>query len=219
MARPGCLPSMRVSSRAGFFRYLAYRLRYPLVLATVQFAVHVAEFFLILASLGGMAAFTVMILRAGSLTVGGAWWGLLEIMRERLRDFSRSGERDAAGYEIGRWLVLAVALTIAMTIGGGVALLVLRPSGNDPVAHLYAFLVVVELAANFPVRVLHSGVYATRRVYRPRWSIFLSPAVQLAVITGGGSTSIPRSPSSLRSSRRTPLPSRSRFIIRWRPTD
>ncbi|WP_233209311.1 hypothetical protein [Mycobacterium sp. ENV421] len=180
------VPSLYASLLTGrVFRYLAYRLRYPLVLATVQFAVHVAEFFLILASLGGMAAFTVMMLRAGSLIVGGAWWGLLEIMRERLRDFSRSGERDAAGYEIGRWLVLAVALTIAMTIGGGVALLVLRPSGNDPVAHLYAFLVVVELAANFPVRVLHSGVYATRRVYRPRWSIFLSPAVQLAVITGG----------------------------------
>lgn len=180
------VPSLYASLLTGrVFRYLAYRLRYPLLLATVQFAVHVAEFFLILASLGGMAAFTVMMLRAGSLIVGGAWWGLLEIMRERLREFSRSGEREAAGYEIGSWLVLAVTLTIAMTVGGATALLMLRPSGNDPVAHLYAFLVIVELAANFPVRVLHSGVYATRRVYRPRWSIFLSPAVQLAVISVG----------------------------------
>lgn len=164
------------------FRYLAYRLRYPLVLATAQFAIHVAEFFLILSSLGGVAAFTVMMLRVGSLIVGGAWWGLLEVMRERLRDFARSGERDAAGYEIGSWLVLASVLTMVTIVGGALAMVLVRPAGDDSVTHLYAFLVIGELAVNFPVRVLHSGVFATRRVYRPPWSIFLSPVVQLAVI-------------------------------------
>ncbi|WP_179474613.1 hypothetical protein [Mycolicibacterium vinylchloridicum] len=180
------VPSLYASLLTGqIFTYLAYRLRFPLLLATAQFAVHVAEFFLILSSLGGMAAFTVMMLRVGSLIVGGAWWGLLEVMRERLRMFSRLGERDAAGYEIGSWLVLAVIVTVIVTIGGALALALLHPSGHDPVAHLYAFLIVAELAINFPVRALHSGVYATRRVYRPRWSIFLSPVVQLGVISLG----------------------------------
>jgi hypothetical protein len=180
------VPSLYASLLTGkIFSYLAYRLRYPLLLATAQFAVHAAEFFLILSSLGGMAAFTVMMLRVGSLIVGGAWWGLLEVMRERLRMFSRSGQREAAGYEIGSWLVLAVIMTVIVTIGGALALAVLHPSGHDPVAHLYAFLVVAELAINFPVRALHSGVYATRRVYRPRWSIFLSPVVQVGVISLG----------------------------------
>lgn len=165
--------------------YLRYRMRYPLILSTVQFAVHVAEFFLILSSLGGMAALTVMVLRVGSLGVGGAWWGLLEVMRERLRDFSRAGNRDASECEIGRWLVLGAAVAVVVTLGAGLALVLLRPSGDDPVAHLYAFLIVLELAANFPVRVLHSGVYATRRVYRPPWSVFVSPAVQLAVLVVG----------------------------------
>ena len=165
--------------------YLRYRMRYPLILSTVQFGAHVAEFFLILSSLGGMAALTVMVLRVGSLAVGGAWWGLLEVMRERLRDFSRSGNRDASEYEIGRWLVLAAVVAVVVTVGAGIALLVLHPSGDDPVAHLYAFLIVLELAANFPVRVLHSGVYATRRVYRPPWSVFVSPAVQLTVLAVG----------------------------------
>ncbi|MCX2932398.1 hypothetical protein ORI20_19170 [Mycobacterium sp. CVI_P3] len=180
------VPSLFASLLTGrVFTYLAYRLRYPLVLATVQFGVHVAEFFVILSSLGGVAAFTVMMLRVGSLVIGGAWWGLLEIMRDRLRGFSRSGERDAAGYEIGSWLVLAVTLTVTTTVGGAVALVMLHPSGDDPVAHLYAFLIIVEFAINFPVRVVHSGVYATRRVYRPRWSIFLAPVVQLAVLSIG----------------------------------
>ena len=87
--------------------------------------------------------------------------------------------RSAAGWS---W---PCALTVITTVGGAVALVVLRPSGDDPVAHLYAFLIVVEFAINFPVRVLHSGIYATRRVYRPRWSIFLAPVVQLAMLSLG----------------------------------
>ena len=61
--------------------YLRYRLRYPLLIATIRFAVHVAEFFILLSSLGGVAAFTVMVLRAGGLLISGGWWGLLEVMR------------------------------------------------------------------------------------------------------------------------------------------
>lgn len=52
-------------------RYFRYRLRYPFLIAAVRFAVHVAEFFVVLASLGGLAAFIVMVLRAGSLLVAG----------------------------------------------------------------------------------------------------------------------------------------------------
>ncbi len=165
--------------------YLGYRLRYPLLIAAFRFAVHVAEFFILLSSLGGAAAFTVMMLRAGSLFVAGGWWGLLEVMRERLRGFARSGQRDASENEIGRWLVLAVVLAALTTAAGAVALLVLRPAGTDPVARLYAFLIVVEFAIDLPVRVLHSGIYATRRVYKPGWSMFVPTLVQLAILAFG----------------------------------
>lgn len=165
--------------------YIAYRLRYPFLLATLRFAVHVAEFFILLSSLGGVAAFTVMVLRAGSLIVAGGWWGLLEVMRERLRQFARAREPGAADREIGRWLVLGAILAVLVTVAGGIVLLALSPAGDDPVARLYAFLIVVELAIEFPVRVLHSGIYATRRVYKPVWSMFLPTVVQLAILGVG----------------------------------
>jgi len=165
--------------------YLSYRLRYPLLVATVRFAVHVAEFFILLSSLGGVAAFTVMMLRAGSLFVAGGWWGLLEVMRERLRIFARSGQRDASENEIGRWLVLATLLAVVTTAGGGIVLLLLHQADTDPVARIYAFLIIVEFAIDLPVRVLHSGVYATRRVYKPAWSMFLPTVVQLAILGVG----------------------------------
>ena len=61
----------------------------------------------------------------------------------------------------------------------------LAGSGAEPVARLYAFLIVVELAIDLPVRVLHSGIYATRRVYKPIWSMFVPTVVQLVILGFG----------------------------------
>src|SRR5690349_25127711 len=118
------------------FEYFRYRLRYALLVDGITFVVHVAEFLIILTVLGGMAACTVMILRVGSLIVSGAWWGLLEVMRERLRAFALSGNREAAEREIGSWLVLSVIAATVVTIAGAVALVVLLPFEGDPVGHL-----------------------------------------------------------------------------------
>jgi len=167
------------------FAYFMYRLRYALMLDATRFVIHVAEFLIILTSLGGLAAFTVMILRVGSLIVSGAWWGLLEVMRERLRAFAQSGDRDAVEREIGSWLVLSVIAATVLTVGGGVALALLLPSDQDSLGHLYAFLVLIELALRLPVRVLHSGMFATRRIYRSMWSMFAPTAIQLVVISVG----------------------------------
>jgi hypothetical protein len=167
------------------FRYCGYRLRFSLLLTTVRFAVHAIEFFVILASLGGLATFTVMVLRIGGVLVGGAWWGLLDVMRERLRGYARDGDRDASEREIGRWLVLSVVLAMAFSCGAGAALVHYFPVGAGRVAQLYALLIIIELAIEFPVRVLHSGIFATRRVYRPRWSLFAPLGVQLAVLSCG----------------------------------
>lgn len=167
------------------FAYFRYRLRYALLLDATRFVIHVAEFLIILTSLGGLAAFTVMILRVGSLIVSGAWWGLLEVMRERVRTFVESGQRDAAAREIGSWLVLSVLVAAAVTVTGSVVLLTMLPSTHDPAGRLYAFLVVIELAISIPVRTMHSGLFATRRIYRPLWSIFVPTVVSLVVVGAG----------------------------------
>lgn len=167
------------------FTYLGYRLRFSILLTTVRFVVHAVEFFVLFSSLGGMATSIVMVLRIGGVLVSGAWWGLLDVMRERLRVFARAGEREAAEREIGRWLMLSALLAVALTVGAGVALALAFPVQNSWVAQLYGFLIIVEIAIGFPVRVLHSGIFATRRVYRPGWSLFAPLIVQLLVLGGG----------------------------------
>ena len=166
-------------------RYFGYRMRYALLLDATRYVIHVAEFVIILTSLGGLAAFTVMILRVGSLIVSGAWWGLLEVMRERLRELAQAGDSDAIEREIGRWLALSAVAGTVVIVGGGVALVVLFPPDQDPLGTIYAFLILIELALRMPVRVLHSGMFATRRIYRPLWSMFAPTAVSLVVIGVG----------------------------------
>jgi hypothetical protein len=126
-----------------------------------------------------------MILRVGSLLVSGAWWGLLEVMRERLRVFAIAGDRDDVEREIGRWLVLSIMSATAVTGVGAVVLTMVLPADGDTIGQFYAFLVVVELALRMPVRVLHSGMYATRRIYRPLWSLFAPTVAQLLVLGVG----------------------------------
>ena len=46
-------------------------------------------------------------------------------------------------------------------------------------------MILIELALRMPVRVLHSGMFATRRIYRPLWSMFAPTAVSLVVIGVG----------------------------------
>ena len=167
------------------FAYFRYRLRFALLLDATGFVVHVAEFLIILTSLGGLAAFTIMFLRVGSLVISGAWWGLLEIMRERLRVFSQGQQRDATEREIGCWLVLSAIAGSALTIAGGVVLTFGLSPDHHAVGRFYAFLVVVELALRLPVRVLHSGMYATRRIYRPLWTLFAPMMLQLLVLGVG----------------------------------
>ena len=185
-SRGGRIVSLYSSLLTGrIFAYFFYRLRFPFLVSGVRFSVHVAEFFILMSTLGGVATFTVMVLRAGSLIVAGAWWGLLEVMRERLRGYLRSGQRDAAEAEIGSWFLLSVIVAIVATAAGGVALALMAGAGDDPIGRFYAFLVVLELAIGLPVRVLHSGIYATRRVYKPVWSMFIPTLVQLLVLGVG----------------------------------
>jgi hypothetical protein len=167
------------------FAYFVYRMRYALLLDGTRYVIHVAEFLIILTSLGGLAAFTVMLLRVGSLIVSGAWWGLLEVMRERLRTVTQIGDRDGIEREIGSWLALSVIVATVVTLVGAAALIFLLPSGEGGIGVFYAFLVLIELALRMPVRVLHSGMFATRRIYRPLWTMFTPTLVSVVVIGVG----------------------------------
>src|SRR4029453_634819 len=100
------------------FAYFVYRMRYALLLDGARHTIHVPQFLTIPPPPGALPAFTFMMLRGGSLIISGAWWGLLEVMRERLRALAQAGDRDAIEREIGSWLTLSAVVATVGTVGG-----------------------------------------------------------------------------------------------------
>ncbi|MCD2158184.1 hypothetical protein LQL77_31350 [Rhodococcus cerastii] len=164
--------------------YFRYRLRMALTLDVARFVIHVAEFLIILASFGEAAATMVVVLRSGSMILNGAWWGVLEIMRERLRGLTRSVDEKKIEYEIGRWLALSIILAGGVILSGSMfCYLFFGGAGREIL--FYGFLIICELALFFPMQVLHSGIFATRRIYRPLWSLVAPVVVQLLTVSVG----------------------------------
>ncbi|MEM7123600.1 MAG: hypothetical protein AAF563_20160 [Pseudomonadota bacterium] len=164
--------------------YFIFRLRYLFTLRVISFAVHVAEFLVLLSYAPKLAVIIVVVLRAGSPLVRGAWWGAMEVLREKLRDLSGHRHKTEAEQAIANWLVLSVILA-ALVMLAGLAWLtwsLSQASASDHVVDIYIVLIVAELALRIPVLTLHSGIYATRRVYRPLISILLPTLLQAAII-------------------------------------
>lgn len=164
--------------------YFFYRLRFLIVLQLLGFMLHVAEFLILFAHLQHLSVLLIFLLRAGALLLRGSWWGALEVMRERLRECVGANAIDESEAEISSWLVASLALATLLVVSALIFLFgSLKSLGADAATiRIYALLIVVELAVRFPIVTLHSGIYATRRVYRTFASMLLPNAVQLAVL-------------------------------------
>ena len=171
--------------RNRFGAYFAYRLRYLLSLRVFTFTVHVAEFLILLAYAPKLALVIVVLLRAGGPLVRGAWWGALEVLRERVRDMSGIAARNDREQEIAHWLLLSgfVAVLVLIVVAAWLMWHASDASSDtNTLIHLYIALIGIELALRIPILALHAGIYATRRIYRSLFSILLPTIVQAALI-------------------------------------
>ncbi|MCR9136238.1 MAG: hypothetical protein NXI27_09590 [Alphaproteobacteria bacterium] len=167
------------------FPYLRYRLRFLAGLQIIAFAVHVAEFLILLAHAPKLAVVIVLLLRAGSPLIRGAWWGAMEVLRERIRDMKGPGAKDRSEREIANWLVLSLVLSGLLLIAGLAWIswsFAQTGTLGAKLVHVYMALIVLELVTRIPILTMHSGIYAVRRIYRPFLSILLPTLLQGAAI-------------------------------------
>ncbi|MBW8639836.1 hypothetical protein K1W69_21760 [Hoeflea sp. WL0058] len=167
-------------------RYFLYRLRNVVILDTLMFVARAAEFLLVYRLLGHVDAFIVLALRVGSLLVDGAWWGFLEVMRERLRDLTEEGRSQERDQEVGNWIALT-GLVAATFLCAAILFIVIEilPLEGGAIVAIYSFFIFLQTVAKLPVTTIHSGMYATRRIFRPSWSIFAPLVIQIAILAIG----------------------------------
>ena len=99
---------------------------------------------------------------------------LLELMRERVRDLYRSGQRHRIPEAIAQWLSLSVTASI-VTLALGLASVgwwVWYQGQGFGASELYVLAIVAGFALRVPARCYHSGIYAIRRIYRPPLAMY-----------------------------------------------
>lgn len=162
-------------------KYARYRLRYFFLNFGVETAVH-AVTVLFLFRLHWGSFFPILVAHTVVSLGSSFWWGALEALRGEVRDLHRSGKPQRMAQVIGGWLTLSVLLSLAAVAlaGGWVGWHALGAGFGAPEA--YVAVLLLRLAADFPSRCYHSGIYALRRVYKPFIAVIGPSLFELAII-------------------------------------
>lgn len=166
----------------GFPRYLLHRLRFFLPTVYARSIVHLAEIATFYFFLPAHELPLLMIAILLHFGLEGFWWGALEPMRIRVRQFRADGNQRAANKIGTYWLRLSVVVAAATLALSLVTVTLLMASGASVFVGLYVAARVSGFAISAPTQTLHSSVYAIRRVYRPYWSIVAPDILHLTLV-------------------------------------
>ncbi|PHQ81615.1 MAG: hypothetical protein COB66_01785 [Coxiella sp. (in: Bacteria)] len=157
------------------YRYLMYRLRYVIARILIDCITHVVEFYLILHFLNRHNAFFIILLRIVSHMASGAWWGILECMREKIRLLMQQRQKDKVALLIKQWINLALIIC-GLIIG---LLIVPLFKSTSLLTTWYIIAIGLQLQIRLISQTLHSGAFAFTRIYRPFYSMLLPDAASL----------------------------------------
>lgn len=162
--------------------YTRYRLRFFFAKYLVETAVHAVTVLFLVRDLRWDSFLPIVLVHAGVSLATSFWWGALEAMRGQVRDLQRSGRPHRIARLIGGWLVFAGLASIAvLALGLGWVGWHVARGGLGP-AEAYVAALLLRLVIDLPLRCLHSGVYALRRIYKPLPAILGPELLGLALI-------------------------------------
>lgn len=164
-ARVVVLEEALLARRTG--RYAWYRLRLFLAGYLIESAAHAVLAVTLLSAVDGPGATLVVGVHAAALLGAHAWWGACEGLRTEVRERQRAGRAHRIPEVIAAWTTLSYVLAGAVLVVGAAWSIVQAATGSFDVADALVAITALRVALEVPVRALHSGVYATRRVYAP----------------------------------------------------
>src|SRR5262249_32979264 len=151
-----------------FWAYAFYRLRFFFARYAIASVAHAVTVLLLYKFFDRTHFMIVLVAYCAASVVSNFWWGALEAMRRDVRRLYRLRTPHLMPKAIGRWLSLALQLTLAVSLATALWAVVdvLVEGGLKPAAR-YVVAIGLRLAAQFFTRAYHGGIYAIRRIYRP----------------------------------------------------
>lgn len=164
--------------------YVLFRLRWMWPRVLLRTLVHMLELYLLaLAQVPDDWLAIFIGYRTSTGLASSLYWGFLEPMRESVRMHVRRRHHGSARLVIHNWLRVALLLGV---VGTSVAAtwILLRPSEYEGLSifNVFGIACFVRLAFDLWARTLHSGIFATRRIYRPVWSLVLPELVEVGLL-------------------------------------
>ena len=165
--------------------YFAFRLRFFGLRTVVTAILHAFKILLVARAFSQNDLLVILAVGAGTAIGNDFWWGALERMRQTIRALRRNALIHRVPAEIGRWVRLAVGLSVA-GIAAATAVLaisVVLGRGPQPVG-VYAAILLAGGALRLTAKAYHSGAFALRRIYRPIGSLLVADSVGIVSLVG-----------------------------------
>lgn len=164
--------------------YIIFRLRYFSINVIFTMAVHVLEFYFLTVIFTSTHLESLILFRAAIFVINAGWWGMLEVMRSRIRHLHNSQQNSLLAQELGNWQFLVILLSggcfITSFIFGTLAFI--QIGSQHVLENSYIAAVIFQLGLHIFVEVRRSGIYAKFRVFRPLLSILLLPCASIAFL-------------------------------------
>ncbi len=167
--------------------YIYFRLRYFNWLVLIRLVFHLSIFAGLHQSLPARNFSIVALVWAATLIINAAWWGGLEVLRTRVRDYYHTKNTEALQQEISYWLILGILGGIILTLLSLMFGVYGISSGQPTLIFLWSFAgsLCLSLAIRLSFEPYHSGIYAISRVLRPLWSLVIGEVFSFLFILIG----------------------------------
>ena len=154
--------------------YVLYRLRYFVLIQFMEAVIFFVEYLFVAHFMNKKLLFSYLAFRIATLFFAGAWWGLLEILRTKIRHiYSTEASPRVMKYiqaQITAWFYFSGLISVFILFLAGAYFMFFRHLyGASKIFDWYVIFAAYQLICYLLVRSLYSGVYAIVRIWRPLW--------------------------------------------------
>lgn len=166
-------------------QYLFYRLRYFSFNALILSACYLIEFYFIYYYMARGNAQIILAFRFLTIGIPPIWWSMTERLRTQIRNYRDQNYYDGMSAKIKLWLGYSLLIVFFLFVAIIIAIVYWS---HHPVAHaqllnrVYIITILLQVAVSLPIRVLHSAIYALRRISRPFLSLSIAHLLTLLLI-------------------------------------
>lgn len=165
--------------------YIYFRLRYFNWLVLIRLVFHIVIFLALHEAFPAGNLGMIVGVWALSFIINSAWWGALEVLRTRIRDYHSTKQHDALQQELNHWLWLGLWGSILLALLGLSCGLYAFSSSQQALVWVFAGSLLLSTGIRFGFEPYHSSIYAVSRILRPLWSLVIGEVVSFMVIMIG----------------------------------